>query len=496
MKRNSQRLYDFLERWWGAVLVVGSLIAAVLVLAIGMMQSVWFDEAYSISIAAHPINELISLTAADVHPPLYYLLLKGWMALLGDGELALRALGAVFGGLIVLVGGLLTKRVFGVRAALIVVPLLVFSPLLLRYGFEIRMYAMATLIGLLATWVLVAATEARRNSWVLWATYAILVALGMYTVYYIALLWIAHVVWLLYLVVKKKSKFQWRWVVTYAGAAALFIPWIPSFFSQFSNGALANISQPLTVENLIGILSFGTVYYPTWQLGALGAFTIVLLVGALIWLGGKAYRTATQKQRQLLALFVAYLAVPILVIMVFSLFRPLYVERYLVPVTVGGYIVLAAALALVSQKYKAKVAVIFAGFLIAIIAGSAHLLSVGNFNFQRLQRPAVNQIAEYIGECKDGEVVLAADPYVATELGYYVGDVCRVRFYEPSPTLGGGYAPLSGSVNQVTSTQEVAGSTVIRYVHYGEAQLEMPVGYSQSAHMEVNGLTVSTWRQS
>ena len=52
------------------LLVVGfALIFAVMSLSIGMSQSVWFDEAYSITLAKRPIGELVHLTAIDVHPP-------------------------------------------------------------------------------------------------------------------------------------------------------------------------------------------------------------------------------------------------------------------------------------------------------------------------------------------------------------------------------------------------------------------------------------------
>ncbi|HEY5695459.1 MAG TPA: hypothetical protein VIQ80_01340, partial [Candidatus Saccharimonadales bacterium] len=67
-----------LEKYFIPTLIVVALGAMVISLMIGLAQSVWFDEAYSIMLAKQPILNLIHLTSADTHPPFYYLLLKGW----------------------------------------------------------------------------------------------------------------------------------------------------------------------------------------------------------------------------------------------------------------------------------------------------------------------------------------------------------------------------------------------------------------------------------
>ena len=36
----------------------------------------WMDEAFTTNLVQHSISEIVVATAADVHPPLYYLLVK------------------------------------------------------------------------------------------------------------------------------------------------------------------------------------------------------------------------------------------------------------------------------------------------------------------------------------------------------------------------------------------------------------------------------------
>ena len=45
--------------------------------------SVWFDEAFSVYLARFNIAEIVHFTSLDVHPPLYYWLLKGWTVIFG-----------------------------------------------------------------------------------------------------------------------------------------------------------------------------------------------------------------------------------------------------------------------------------------------------------------------------------------------------------------------------------------------------------------------------
>ena len=45
------------------------------------LLSPWMDEAGTLIMVGRPLPELLRFAAADVHPPLYYLLLFGWQRL-------------------------------------------------------------------------------------------------------------------------------------------------------------------------------------------------------------------------------------------------------------------------------------------------------------------------------------------------------------------------------------------------------------------------------
>ena len=53
-------------------------------------SSIWFDESFTVALMRHPLGEVISIAATDVHPPLYYILLWGFTRLFGQSLLTMR----------------------------------------------------------------------------------------------------------------------------------------------------------------------------------------------------------------------------------------------------------------------------------------------------------------------------------------------------------------------------------------------------------------------
>ena len=58
--------------------------------------SIWPDEGYTSMLISYPVKEVVRRTGQDVHPPLYYLLLKAWQGVVGWNAVGLRMLSVVF----------------------------------------------------------------------------------------------------------------------------------------------------------------------------------------------------------------------------------------------------------------------------------------------------------------------------------------------------------------------------------------------------------------
>jgi uncharacterized membrane protein len=117
-------------------------------------QSLWYDEGNSARIAERSLQLIVEGAAGDIHPPLYYIVLKYWRALFGEGEAALRSLSALAGVLTVWFAYGMGRDLFRRRVGLIAAFLYAVMPFAVYYGQEARMYALLALCAAASTWAL------------------------------------------------------------------------------------------------------------------------------------------------------------------------------------------------------------------------------------------------------------------------------------------------------------------------------------------------------
>jgi len=119
-------------------------------------KCIWWDESLSLIRAQSSFSTILSgrisfggIDSTDQHPPLYFLTLSAATAVLGSSDLALRLASALATVAAVAVVFVLARRLYGGRVACVSAFLVAVSPLLIWYGQEARMYALATLLSLL-----------------------------------------------------------------------------------------------------------------------------------------------------------------------------------------------------------------------------------------------------------------------------------------------------------------------------------------------------------
>jgi hypothetical protein len=173
----------------------------IVLLALGLrlarltFQPLWWDEGWSVYFATTPVENLMELTAVDIHPPLYYLLLHLWIGLVGAGPLAVRLLSALVGTATIPLLYLVGKRLFGTRAGVLAALLLAISPFHIYYSQEVRMYGLVTLLGLAAFGFALHWEPGIQRSGNLgfgaWAGYVVAATAALYTQYYAVFLLLA-----------------------------------------------------------------------------------------------------------------------------------------------------------------------------------------------------------------------------------------------------------------------------------------------------------------
>lgn len=219
--------------WHAFVLVGGLLVAAAGIgLRLASTSDLWLDEALSVNIARLPLADMIDALRRDGHPPLYYLVLHGWISVFGDGDESVRSLSGVLSVATLPLFWLAAKRYGGRTAAIAGVVLLATNPFAIRYATEARMYALVTLL-VVAGWLSVRVALEQRSRLALLGTGA---SAG--------LLLLSHY-WSFYLVGATAVVLLWLWRKGRAEARAvllalivgcvLFVPWLPTFGDQALN---------------------------------------------------------------------------------------------------------------------------------------------------------------------------------------------------------------------------------------------------------------------
>ena len=90
--------------------------------------AIWGDEGSSLLLSQYSVADIWVHAAHDVHPPLYFLLLHGWVGLFGDGIFSIRCLSALPGIVTVWLGVWLMDLLATRRAALLAGFLLALLP--------------------------------------------------------------------------------------------------------------------------------------------------------------------------------------------------------------------------------------------------------------------------------------------------------------------------------------------------------------------------------
>lgn len=116
---------------------------------IGLSKGLWLDEAYTVNtIGLDGFTRMLRSLSNDVHPPLYYVLLKLWSKIYSTEEF-LRLFSVLFSMLAIGLVGLWIKR-YSKTASILAALYFATAPLLLRYSQEIRQYALLLVATTLA----------------------------------------------------------------------------------------------------------------------------------------------------------------------------------------------------------------------------------------------------------------------------------------------------------------------------------------------------------
>lgn len=280
-----------------------------------------WDEGWSIAHASLPWPEIFSITAQDVHPPLYYVLLSLWQSLLGVNLFTARLL-SVFIALPAIPLGYITAQAWARsnRVAILAAALMAALPLLVYYSAVVRMYALAPTFILLATYAALRLSQSPRpRSLALreaggGAAHIVRFIIGatgaMLTLYHAAWALAALGVYLLLMAALRRANIG-RILIAIALSALAFAPWaifaLPILAARAAAESATNTGQQLPLSYFIQLAISGLTLSQFSHGRALIVIAAIVLLGII---------TALLRRRTLLPLLLPVLMITATVVFV------------------------------------------------------------------------------------------------------------------------------------------------------------------------------------
>ncbi len=432
-------------------------------------KGLWYDESLSLLRAQLNVPAILSnqitfpgITTIDLHPPLYFLLLHGLIRLAGQSDFVLRFPSVMWAVLLVPLLYAAGARFWNPRAGVLAALLGALSPFYLWYAQEVRMYTMATALGLLAVYAFDRAAEERHAGWLALAGLATLAA--AYTHYFA--LTLIGVLGIYALLAALRLGQRWRITVLLALAGVLFASLPVSLY------ALHRLTMGLEAERH---------FLPLYQIlrDALHAFDTGLTLNLwtywpfdLIFLAFFLVGALWPDERRRAPLMLIYLFVPVLAIFVASLLKPTYGgSRYVMIASPPYYLLVARGLERTSRGRFLWPVAALAGLALAtpMVMASYNYFTDPHYAVKQDYRRAAATVQS---QERPGDAIVINGPENATAfMHYYTGSL---------PIIALPKVALSGNEDKAASDRDTA-AVAARYERVWlvkcQTQFSDPHGY-------------------
>ncbi len=421
-----------LHRSWLLVALLALAALAIRLYGLGR-ESLWNDELFTATLAAYPTSdEFWERLGNDVHPPLYFLLVRLWAGVFGDSETALRMPSVLAGTALVPAMYFLGARVFAPREGLYAAAIAAFGFQAIFYSQEARMYSPLILCAALAgasfwsIWAPVAppATKATRtepsqpeptptlpktSAWIAYALFSLCAAY----LHYFGLLAVALADLALVGASIRRASLRWGAAAVVAAHTLAYLPWLPAL-----KRSLGREGYHAGVPGLQELAqTFGTVYW-SWAPAAAGV-ALVLVIAAARWLRPESRKSSEGASAS--AFLAVWAAAPVVIAFLKSrILTPTYIPRFFLVCAPAAWLLFVRAW-LSLPLPRAALAWLFAGFLLFAtggqIAKTGYFLRETKEPYRRASQFVLSRLAQ-AGPIEPSRTLTSDPPSLRTTLAY------------------------------------------------------------------------------
>lgn len=289
--------------------------------------SFWYDEAVSAKFALMPIGEMLhALRHKDAFFGFYYLLLHA-VATVSSSEFALRFPSVLAAVAFTFAVAHLARRLGSAKASVAAAFVASLSPLVTNAAKDARPYSLLLLLSTLMTLAFLQIVE-RGPSWSRYVAYAVLCIAGCYLHLFAFFVIVAHAVWSLAF---RRELFGRGYTFALASIVVAIAPLVAVIHAS------GNVNSWITAPTMSTIPQFAMVFAGSKVLLVIEA-ALVIAAAVPLW---RSRRMISEKA----ALLGLLLALPPILALGISLFRPVFVDRYLFEAYPAFVVIVAICLA-------------------------------------------------------------------------------------------------------------------------------------------------------
>ena len=388
-----------LKQWHIAVIVIG-----IIFVSLGAFHSnLWFDESYSVGLARHTFGEIWSIGGHDVHPILYYWMLRIVYLITGGTIMAYRIFSVIPIAIMIILGYTHIRKDFGEKTGFIFSFLSAFLPEMAQYAIEVRMYSWAILaVTILAIYAYRLTKEDNTKNWIIFG----LSSLASIYLHYYGLMaaGLINVFLLIYLIVKRRKK-GIIFIISFGILQGLaYLPWLVNFATQLSNvssGYWIGFSFPKTPMELLSSQLAGYVKTSDYT-GLLVPTVLALELYAYMIYKTYKYAKAKEDLTSFKWSVIVYFAVILAAIIITALMKTsILYYRYLFVIT--GLYIFAVSFILGKEENKIEIVAILS--VIAILGVYNNIVMMKD-NYDYSNQEPIKYLNENV---KEGDTIVYAD---------------------------------------------------------------------------------------
>lgn len=300
------------------------LLSLLLLYFAGISRDVWLDETFSLGLAHHKIKELISLTAMDVHPPLYYLILKSALQLMPNSIFFAKIISVIPIILILVASTLFLRKEFSCVHC-ILFDILFFSLYsVVHYAVEIRSYSwslfFSTMCFILSYYIIL------KGEWKYWLLYIFFAELAAWCNYITGFGIAINYIYICLLSLEKNRKSFLKMLTSAFVGILLYLPWLLVLLHYSSS-----VKKSFSVGMAFSLKDF--IHFILYIVPGSGFFFLFVIM-VLFYLVFQLFSSLHKRRDVLSSFYLITFSTPyslILFASIMSVFTKQFVPRYAFP---------------------------------------------------------------------------------------------------------------------------------------------------------------------